>query len=973
MHRTLRASLLMLLVLAMASFLAPSALADSRPASVRISTDAYVGTEEELKAAKVDAIWDMAKATKLTLSAAVLPADASQRVRWYTSNSRIASVSSSGVVTARSRGTVTIEARSRSDKNCRDFFVIRVVNSDLPDRILLNAPSKLSLYRFDTYALRPTLLPATATKTGVAYKSSKSSVASVSKAGLITAKKAGEATITCYSTADKTVLATVTVSVTQKPSPTAITLSPSDTGVVVGRTLQLTAAPYPAGACNYFTFKSSNTRVATVDARGLVTTKKTGKVTITCTSRQNTRVRVTRQLVVVSPDSPLSIQPEASELTLTTGSVQALAATAYPTDKSQRFVYSSSNTRVLVVSPAGLITTKRAGSATITISSAVNRDVSARVSVRVVDLPAPSSLRISPSVSALAIGNTLQLSATPSPSGTSGSVTWKSSSSTIASISSQGLVTARRPGVVTLTATSTRNKRVYATLRLVVYHPEAPVSLSLPATAVALETTQTYQLTPVLSPEKCLSDLVFRSGNARVASVSSKGVVSARSAGSAVITVTSAYNPNVSASVLVSVANKAAPSALSASISSRSLMVGETAALTVSPVPTTASRLYVFSSSSNSVASVSSDGVVTAKKAGTATITVSSKKKSSVKASFKITVYTSDTPRSVSLNASSLFMTEDDSSQLTATILPSTAYQKATWSSDNPKVASVSSSTGLVTALQPGRAVITCRTAKGNLTATCTVQVLGTTLSTVIPARTTDIAGIPENLAKIEAIRKSAVRQISVLRSAGKITASEATLRNQIVNRAFAMQSFPWMTLKVQEYWSRAYASKRYLPGYVYYGLPYIQTAPSGSYLNRRYDAAKAISENRYTDTGYGYYMLNQRNLLEGMYCGNDCSAFVSMSQWGTSHPASYYNTVGMAKATSYYKQIASYTDLRPGDFLLKSGDHTVLFLYFTNAAHTKMMIIEQGGNGNTVICSEYSVSYFQGKGFKPYRRATFK
>ena len=253
------------------------------------------------------------------------------------------------------------------------------------------------------------------------------------------------------------------------------------------------------------------------------------------------------------------------------------------------------------------------------------------------------------------------------------------------------------------------------------------------------------------------------------------------------------------------------------------------------------------------------------------------------------------------------------------------------------------------------------------------MQVLGTTLSTVIPARTTDISGIPENLAKIDALRKSAVRQIGVLKSAGKFTASEASLRTQIVNRAFAMQSFPWMTLKTQEYWSRAYAAKRYLPGYVYYGLPYIQTAPSGSYLNRRYDAAKAVSENRYTATGYGYYMLNQRNLLEGMYCGNDCSSFVSMSQWGTSHPASYYNTVAMAKNTTYYKNVASYTSLRPGDFLVKSGDHTVLFLYFTNAAKTRMMIIEQGGNGNTIICSEYAVSYFQGKGYKACRRATFK
>ena len=60
MQRKLRVSLLMLLVLALASVFAPGALAASRPASVRIATDADVGTPEQLKEAQVDAIWDMA-------------------------------------------------------------------------------------------------------------------------------------------------------------------------------------------------------------------------------------------------------------------------------------------------------------------------------------------------------------------------------------------------------------------------------------------------------------------------------------------------------------------------------------------------------------------------------------------------------------------------------------------------------------------------------------------------------------------------------------------------------------------------------------------------------------------------------------------------------------------------------------------------------------------------------------------------
>ena len=67
------------------------------------------------------------------------------------------------------------------------------------------------------------------------------------------------------------------------------------------------------------------------------------------------------------------------------------------------------------------------------------------------------------------------------------------------------------------------------------------------------------------------------------------------------------------------------------------------------------------------------------------------------------------------------------------------------------------------------------------------------------------------------------------------------------------------------------------IPGNVYYGLPYIQTSSRGSYLNRRYNVEKALNEGRYYSSGKGYYLLNQQKLLEDMYVGNDCSAFVSM------------------------------------------------------------------------------------------------
>jgi hypothetical protein len=367
---------------------------------------------------------------------------------------------------------------------------------------------------------------------------------------------------------------------------------------------------------------------------------------------------------------------------------------------------------------------------------------------------------------------------------------------------------------------------------------------------------------------------------------------------------------------------------------------------------------------------VDDNGVVTAKRTGTAKITVYSRKSSRVKAEITIVVGDESTPRTLALNVTELFLGEDDTQTLTPVVTPATASRKASWTSSNRSVATVSSD-GTVRAVGQGTAVITCATATGNLTATCTVTVFDTTLTRVIPARTTDIAGIAGNMAKIEAIRRSAVNQIVLLQKNRKITSSEAALRREIIDRAFEMQAFPWMTLNTQEYWSKAYAYKRYLPGNVYYGLPYIQTSSRGSYLNRRYNVAKAVNEGRYYSSGRGYYILNQSKLLENMYVGNDCSAFASISMFGTDHPASYLNTVAIA-ASNYYNTMNSYADLRPGDILVKSGNHVIVFLYYTNTAKTEMMIIEQGGDGNTVICSLYNPTWFSSRGYIARRRVGF-
>ena len=172
--------------------------------------------------------------------------------------------------------------------------------------------------------------------------------------------------------------------------------------------------------------------------------------------------------------------------------------------------------------------------------------------------------------------------------------------------------------------------------------------------------------------------------------------------------------------------------AISVSPSSSTIVKGTTLQLKATFTPSNYSnKNVVWNSSNTSVATVSGTGKVTAKAAGTATITVKTSD-GSKSSSCKVTV-TSDQikVKSVKMNCSSLNLSDGTCEDLTATITPKNATnKKVTWSSSNTNVATVDQN-GMITTVAPGQAVITVKTSDGGYTATCTVNVFKHDISSV--------------------------------------------------------------------------------------------------------------------------------------------------------------------------------------------------------------------------------------------------
>lgn len=223
------------------------------------------------------------------LTASVYPTNATNKnVTWSSSNTSVASVSSYGQVSARSAGTATITCRAADGSGKYATCRVSVESATVYVSSITLNNSSLSLGVGETSQLSASVYPTTATNRSVNWTSDDTSVATVSSGGLVTAKSAGTAIITCKAKDGSGKKATCTITVKEPVKPTSITLSKTKATLAEGETLQLTATVTPSDAYDKtVTWMSDNTAVATVSVNGFVTAKGIGTANIIATTSNN--------------------------------------------------------------------------------------------------------------------------------------------------------------------------------------------------------------------------------------------------------------------------------------------------------------------------------------------------------------------------------------------------------------------------------------------------------------------------------------------------------------------------------------------------------------------------------------------------------------------------------------------------------------------------------------------------------------
>lgn len=318
----------------------------------------------------------MSAGTTLTVKAKALPEEASQSVSYkFKENTDIATINSnSGKITAKKSGTVTIQAVSRSKDsvigeaalNITPGYGISYKTAEIAMKVGESKTNELTITYVEN--VDQTLLDKTVT-----YASSAPSIAEVNKdTGAVTAKSAGEATITATAAdGGQTATFKVKVAAAEKPATHATALNVDKKTITLNinskktKTAQIKATLTPAGSTDTISYTSNKPAIVKVDQKGVVTALKTGTAKITVKSSNGLT-----QVVTVKVTSPATKVKLTGKKTIKfkkgKKNTLKLKATVTPKNSTDKVKWSTSNKKVATVSQKGVVTAKKKGKVKIT-------------------------------------------------------------------------------------------------------------------------------------------------------------------------------------------------------------------------------------------------------------------------------------------------------------------------------------------------------------------------------------------------------------------------------------------------------------------------------------------------------------------------------------------------------------------------------------------------------------------------------
>lgn len=544
--------------------------------------------------------------------------------------------------------------------------------------------------------------PKDASDSSLVWKSSNKAVADVDDdTGLFKLLSPGSATISVWYKNDPTVNALCKLTVTAGSD--SITIDEKAT-VEVGQKLTLNCIITPPTAETNTYWYSTDEKIAKVDAKtGEITGVSVGTTFIIAVTDEGHTDKC--ELTVTQRATGIAFPQE--EITVAKGSTLALEYELTPKDATVTPTWKSFNDSIVSVNQDGVITANEVGETYVTTT--IPEGYTATIRIKVIDKSI--GIQLSQEEYNVTVGTTAMIGYTLVPANATTTLTWKSLDESIATVA-DGVITGVKTGSTYIVVTSEDG-----------YSVTCKVKVSQFATGITLEKTQyviemggTQKIGYTFTPADGSAELTWKSLDEKVATVDTEGIVKAVGVGNTFVVVTSSLGYSATCSIVVT----QQPTAITLTKNEVIVNVGETQNIEFSLVPENSTAQNVTWTTQNAgIVTVDDGGKITGVAKGT-TFVVASLPNGYVT---YLNVVVREAVKGVTLDATEKTIVKGESFVLKPVFNPAEPSNKnMTWTSSNEKVAKVST-TGKVTGVTGGFAIITGTTEEGGFSAICTVTV----------------------------------------------------------------------------------------------------------------------------------------------------------------------------------------------------------------------------------------------------------
>lgn len=437
---------------------------------------------------------------------------------WESLNTSVATVSSTGRITARKEGTAVIAVRTQNGNTsyCTVTVLEPVISLELD-------PTDLIIDVGEIFQIDPVFKPVNPTIKDVKWTSYNEDVATVNALGEVEGISRGSTIVTCE-TVDGGYRAFCLVQVMDPAM--IVTINPDNYRLGYGKTFVLEATVTNHGEVVEnvpVLWESSDESICTVDESGKITGVNYGYATIRAEVDDEYGAYATCEIRVVREVT--SIRLNHNVMTIIQGHTASLKADVQPSNATYTdALFSSEDETVAVVDSDGLITALKPGTTWIWAKAKDNSGKYARCYVTVIEPIPATGITVSDKQVVLVSGETKALTFTVKPTTTTDDVTWSSANEAIATVDGSGVITAHRTGTTTVTAMTTSGKTTQVEV----------IVIGLSRTTLELPVYTQYSR---LSVDGAISTVRWDVADQTVCEVNN-GIITARKAGTTYVTAT---------------------------------------------------------------------------------------------------------------------------------------------------------------------------------------------------------------------------------------------------------------------------------------------------------------------------------------------------------------------------------------------------------------------------------------------------